>query len=212
MNDINAMITEQKNGNTDYCLNTDEFHGDYKKLADSVLDLAAFGMRDQLTGIPNRRSFDYRLNWEWKRAIREKSPISILMLDVDKFKNYNDTFGHQQGDVALLSIAKVIKQTVQRLIDFAARWGGEEFIVLLPTTDSAGAVCVAEKIRTEIENMVIPCSNPQGMKITISVGVSTQIPTLDNLPEHTISLADNALYKAKEAGRNRVVFVGEDNS
>jgi diguanylate cyclase (GGDEF)-like protein len=212
LHDINTMIVEQKNGNTDYCLNTGEFHGDYKKLADSVLDLAAFGMRDQLTGIPNRRSFDYRLKWEWNRAIRDKSPLSILMLDVDKFKNYNDTLGHQQGDVALQVIAKTIKQTVKRLTDFAARWGGEEFIVLLPTTNSAGAVCVAEKIRTGIENAEIPCSDPRGMKVTISIGVCTHIPTSLISPEHAISLADNALYKAKAAGRNRVVLVEEDDA
>jgi diguanylate cyclase (GGDEF)-like protein len=212
LNDINTMIVEQKNGNTDYCLNADEFHGDYKKLANSVLDLAAFGMRDQLTGIPNRRSFDYRLKWEWNRAIRDKSPLSILMLDVDKFKNYNDTLGHQQGDVALQVIAKTIKQTVKRLTDFAARWGGEEFIVLLPTTDVAGAVCVAEKIRTEIENSVIPCPDPRGKKVTISIGVSSQIPTARILPEHAIALADTALYKAKAAGRNKVIFAEEDNA
>ena len=212
LNDINTMIIEQKNGNTDYCLNADDFNGDYKKLADSVLDLAAFGMRDQLTGIPNRRSFDYRVNWEWKRAIREKSPLSILMIDVDKFKNYNDSFGHQQGDVALQTIAKTIKQTVKRMIDFVARWGGEEFIVLLPTTDSAGAICVAEKIRAEIENMIIPCADERGNKITISIGVSTQIPTAHNSHEHTISMADSALYKAKEAGRNRAVYLGDDTN
>jgi diguanylate cyclase (GGDEF)-like protein len=210
LNDINSMIIEQKNGNTDHCLNTDEFHGDYKKLADSVLDLAAFGMRDQLTGIPNRRSFDYRLDWEWYRAMREKSQLSILMIDVDKFKNYNDAFGHQQGDVALQTIAKTINQTIKRLTDFAARWGGEEFIVLLPTTDSAGALCVAENIRSGVENVIIP-GDIKSNKITVSIGINTLIPTLQNSSEHAISLADNALYKAKETGRNRVVFLGKDN-
>jgi diguanylate cyclase (GGDEF)-like protein len=205
------MIVEQKKGNTDYCINTDEFHGDYKKLADSVLDLAAIGMRDQLTGIPNRRSFDYRLNWEWNRAIRDRSPLGILMLDVDKVKNYNDTLGHQQGDVALQVIAKPIKQTVNRLTDFVARRGGEESIVLLPTTDSAGAVIVAEKIRAAIENAVIPCKDPRGTKVTISIGVSSKIPISQSTPEHAISLADSALYKAKAAGRNRVIFIREDS-
>jgi diguanylate cyclase (GGDEF)-like protein len=134
------------------------------------------------------------------------------MLDVDKFKNYNDTFGHQQGDVALQVIAKTIKQAVKRLTDFAARWGGEEFIVLLPTTDLVGAVCVAEKIRAEIENVIIPCPDPRGMRVTISIGVSSQIPTSNISPERVIALADNALYKAKAAGRNKVIFVGEENA
>ncbi|MDR0447363.1 MAG: diguanylate cyclase [Treponema sp.] len=206
---INTMIAEQKKGNTDYCLDTGDFSGDYKILANSVLELTAFGMIDQLTGIPNRRSFDNRLDLEWNRAIREKDAISIMIIDVDKFKNYNDTFGHQQGDVALKTTAKTIKQTIKRAMDFAARWGGEEFIVLLPSTDSAGAVCVAEKIRMEIENMIIPCTDLKGTRLTVSIGVNTLIPVTDSPIDRFLSVADTALYKAKETGRNRAVFGGE---
>ena len=204
--DINIMITEQEKGNTDYCLDTQAFHGDYKVLADHILELADFGMKDQLTGIPNRRSFDNRMYLEWKRAIRDKKPISILIIDVDKFKNYNDTFGHQQGDVALRMVAKAFTQSIKRAVDFGARWGGEEFIILLPDTDERGAVKVAEKIRAKIEHTVIPCTDARGSHITVSVGAATQIPIQDSSFDHFISQADAALYRAKETGRNRVVF------
>ncbi|MDR0444074.1 MAG: diguanylate cyclase [Treponema sp.] len=212
LDDINIMITEHEKGNTDYFLDTDEFHGDYKKLADNILELSALGMRDHLTGIPNRRSFDNRLDLEWKRAIREKNLISVLILDVDKFKNYNDTYGHQQGDVALQTVAQTLKQSVKRSIDFVARWGGEEFIVLLPSTDSEGAVSVGEHIRKEIENAPIPCSVEGGKRVTVSVGVNTQIPAANNSISSFITIADNALYKAKETGRNRVVSGANDNN
>ena len=209
--DINVMIYEHERGNTDYYLNTDYFHGDYKVLADNILELAQLGMRDQLTGIANRRSFDNRLNLEWGRAIREEEPLSILMLDVDNFKNYNDTYGHQQGDAALQTIANVLRRSVKRSLDFAARWGGEEFVILLPGTDSAGALIVAENVRKEIENEPIPCSDSGAAKVTVSVGVSTKIPTRYSRIEHIISMADHALYSAKETGRNRVVFRGADD-
>ena len=206
--DINIMIYEHEKGNTDYCLDSEAFNGDYKVLADNILDLTDLGMKDQLTGIPNRRSFDNRLNLEWNRAIREKQPLSILMVDVDRFKKYNDAYGHQQGDVALQIIARVLKQSLRRSVDFAARWGGEEFAVLLPATDSNGAALVAEKIRKEIENEPIPCSDAGGGNVTVSIGIGSQIPTRQSMIENLISLADGALYKAKESGRNRVVFCG----
>jgi len=202
--DINIMVAEHKKGNTDYGFNTDPFRGDYKVLVDSVLELATFSMKDQLTGLPNRRSFDNRLDLEWNRAIRDKTPVSILVIDIDKFKAYNDTFGHQQGDIALRTVASVIRQSLNRSIDFAARWGGEEFVVLLPSTESSGAVRVAEIIRAAIEKAVIPCDDARGRKATISIGVNTQIPGHDCLISEFVSAADDALYKAKEAGRNRV--------
>ena len=208
--EINVMIYEHEHGNTEYYLDTEDFHGDYKILADNILDLAALGMKDQLTGIPNRRSFDNRLNLEWGRAMREKKPLSILMLDVDKFKNYNDAYGHQQGDVALQTVAKSLKRSIKRSVDFAARWGGEEFIALLPITSSAGAVSVAEKVRKNIENAIIPSVDEGSSKLTVSIGVSSKIPSPENSIGVFISAADAALYKAKSAGRNRVVL-GEND-
>jgi len=204
LDDINVVIAEHKKGNTDYDLNTEPFHGDYKILVDSVLELAAFSMRDQLTGIPNRRSFDNRMEMEWNRAIRDKVPISILVLDIDQFKMYNDTFGHQQGDMALQIVANAVVRSLTRSTDFVARWGGEEFMVILPNTNASGAVGVAEKIRAAIEKEVIPCDDERGRNATISIGINTHIPGQDCVIGDFISAADNALYKAKEAGKNRV--------
>ncbi|MCL1859880.1 MAG: diguanylate cyclase [Oscillospiraceae bacterium] len=210
LDDINIMIAEQEKGNTNYVLNTEEFHGDYEKLASNILELAAISMKDQLTGMPNRRSFDNRLEVEWQRALREQESISILMMDIDKFKNYNDTFGHQQGDVTLQTISKTITQSLKRVTDFAARWGGEEFVVLLPNTEKEGAVIVAENIRKAIENELIPCSDERGRKATISIGTNTLIPKPDDKIPEFITAADAALYRAKETGRNKVCHSPKD--
>ena len=204
--DINKTIAEHEKGNIEYFLDADAFLGDYRKLADNIIEMAAFGTRDQLTGIPNRRAFDNRLDMEWSRAEREKSPLSILFLDVDKFKNYNDTYGHQQGDVALKSVAHALRQMVKRPPDFSARWGGEEFVALLPSTDAAGAVFVAENVRAEIEKQTIPATEAGAAHVTVSIGVATLVPEREHQKSDIIAAADAALYKAKETGRNRVVL------
>jgi diguanylate cyclase (GGDEF)-like protein len=161
---------------------------------------------DQLTEIPNRRSFDERINTEWNRAMRDHIPISILMIDVDKFKNYNDTYGHQQGDVVLQTVAKVITKTLMRPTDFAARWGGEEFTVLLSNTALCGALTIAENIRENIENTVIPSTDTANTKVTVSIGVNSLTP-MQNIPiDLFISAADEALYTAKKTGRNKVAY------
>jgi diguanylate cyclase (GGDEF)-like protein len=141
---------------------------------------------------------------EWSRAIREQVPISFLMLDIDKFKNYNDTYGHQQGDVVLQAVAKLLLKSSRRSSDFAARWGGEEFAILLPNTPLPNAMDVAEKIRVNIENEMIPCTGNTTTKVTASIGVNSQIPARDSSLEEFISAADKALYAAKAAGRNQV--------
>ena len=205
LDDIDNMITEHKKGNIDYRMDTGEFFGDYKILADNILELAAYSMKDQLTDLPNRRSFNNRLKLEWERAIREKQSVSLLMIDIDKFKNYNDTFGHQQGDVTLQTVASTIRQSLNRSVDFAARWGGEEFVVLLPGTDAPGAFFVAERIRKAVEDADIPCEDERGRKAYISIGVSTQVPASSEGIEGFIAAADIALYEAKETGRNKVV-------
>jgi diguanylate cyclase (GGDEF)-like protein len=157
--------------------------------------LERISLTDQLTEIHNRRSFDSRLSLEWRRAMREKSPVSLLMLDVDRFKIYNDTHGHQEGDGVLKTVAKSIEQMVRRPSDLVARWGGEEFVVLLPNTDFKGAIGVAESIRLNVEKSTV---------VTVSIGVNTQIPEHSDSLDHFISAADNALYKAKKTGRNKV--------
>ena len=203
--DINTTIIEHEQGNTDYCLDTSGFNGDYKMLADRIVELADLGALDQLTKIPNRRSFDNRLALEWDRSIRGKTPLSIMMIDVDKFKNYNDAYGHQQGDIALRSVAKVFPQSLKRTVDLAARWGGEEFVVLLPDTDSGGALGVAEKIRASVEHTVIPAADAAAANVTVSIGVNTQVPTQTSSIDDFIAKADEALYQAKATGRNKAV-------
>jgi diguanylate cyclase (GGDEF)-like protein len=209
LGDINEMIVEHEKGNIGYSFNTGEFLGDYKRLAESVLELAVFSMRDQLTGMPNRRGFESRFDMEWQRASRERTPVSILMMDIDQFKIYNDNLGHQQGDKTLRAVADTIKQCLRRASDFSARWGGEEFVVLLPNTGAVGAMCVAEIIHSAIENMVIPCEDERGRKATISVGVYSQIPEKDSQPGDFIAAADKALYQAKNTGRNKVCLFEE---
>ena len=164
----------------------------------------ALSFMDELTGLFNRRGFDSRLRLEWNRAKREQTMSSIMMIDIDSFKKYNDVYGHLQGDVALYTVAKVIEQTLKRPADFCARWGGEEFIVLLPDTDLPGALTVAEQIRKNIENTQIPCDNGNITKATVSIGVNTIMPKQDVLVHDFIAGADHALYRAKESGRNRV--------
>jgi diguanylate cyclase (GGDEF)-like protein len=174
------------------------------QIVNQLRTIERISMIDQLTKMPNRRSFDERLNMEWSRAIREQTPISLFMLDIDKFKNYNDTYGHQQGDVALQSVAKILLSSSRRSSDFAARWGGEEFAILLPNTPLTNAVDVAEKIRVNIENEVIPRVGNPPTKVTASIGVNSQIPARDSSLDAFISVADKALYAAKAAGRNLV--------
>jgi diguanylate cyclase (GGDEF)-like protein len=162
---------------------------------------------DQLTNLPNRRSFDERLNMEWKQAVREQTPISLLMIDLDNFKIINDTHGHQQGDIVLREIANLLTRSFKRPGDFAARWGGEEFVVLLPNTPLDGAVELAEKIRADIEKMTIKAANGSEMKITLSAGVNSLVPGNDSPINAFFANADKALYLAKESGRNRVTHL-----
>jgi len=161
-------------------------------------------MHDQLTQLPNRRSFDERLHMEWKRAIREQTNISMLMMDLDNFKKVNDTYGHQQGDKVLQMASNIFPTAFSRPGDFAARWGGEEFAILLPSTHLQGAMLVGERIRSEFEKMEIPCGDGSFLKVTISIGINSQAATLDYSIDRFISNADQALYDAKQAGRNRV--------
>jgi diguanylate cyclase (GGDEF)-like protein len=161
-------------------------------------------MIDTLTNIPNRRYFDDRLRQEWNRAIRNKETISVLIIDVDNFKSYNDTYGHLQGDTALQTIANVFAKALKRSVDFVARWGGEEFIVLLPNTKGSNAFEVAEKIRQQVAGTQIPLADGQATHLTISTGINSQTPLLNSTIDDFIRCADEALYAAKQDGRNKV--------
>jgi diguanylate cyclase (GGDEF)-like protein len=174
------------------------------RIINQLRTIERMSLIDQLTNIPNRRCFDQHLQMEWKQAMREKNPISLLMLDIDDFKNVNDTYGHQQGDIILQMVANTFPRAFRRPIDFAARWGGEEFIALLPNTHLEGAMEIAEKIRADIEKTRTPCSGGV-IEITISIGVNSIVPVQNSSLNAFISNADKALYAAKEAGKNRVL-------
>ncbi len=175
------------------------------RIVRQIRTIERLGMIDALTDIPNRRSFDQRLDQEWSRAMRDRAPLSLLMLDVDNFKIYNDTYGHPQGDVLLQSLAQVLTTTLQRPADFAARIGGEEFAVLLPATDLHGALAVAEDLRKNVEALQIPdVNNDSFTSVTISLGAASVIPDVSNPLSDFVSRADEALYAAKNSGRNRV--------
>jgi diguanylate cyclase (GGDEF)-like protein len=171
------------------------------EIANSALEEMA--TIDPLTGIANRRRFDVFIQQEWLRAHRSREPLSLLLLDADHFKAYNDRYGHQAGDEALRQIANVLRTAVHRITDLAARFGGEEFTIVLANTGGEGGVRVAETIRASIEALRIPhAGSPEGV-VTVSLGVATANDTHAGVSD-LIGASDRALYEAKNLGRNRV--------
>ncbi|MGD0186816.1 MAG: diguanylate cyclase [Roseiarcus sp.] len=168
-------------------------------------DLEALATRDGLTGLANRRSFDVKLAEEAKRACRDQLPLSLLMIDVDCFKLYNDTNGHQMGDECLRAIAQAIAATLWRETDFSARYGGEEFTVIMPNTPLSGGMLIAERLRRAVEDLGIAHSASIACDhVTLSIGGVVAVGR-DIHPDRLIAAADAALYRAKRAGRNRAV-------
>lgn len=164
---------------------------------------------DQLTGVANRRQYDYYSAKKWKEAIRLQIPFSICMFDIDRFKTYNDTFGHPAGDRVIASIAKTVSSYLQRSTDFFARYGGEEFVAILIGESSDKAFGYLKKIRQAIEDLHIPQNPSVSEWVTISVGGITVIPSADRSFDFYLKVADAMLYDAKEYGRNRVVWSNE---
>lgn len=176
------------------------------RIVEQIHTIEMLGLIDTLTNISNRRGFDNMIASEWGRAIREKKTISLLMIDIDNFKIFNDSYGHLQGDVVLQTIAKVLTKTLKRHSDFAARWGGEEFIVILPDTDMDGARMVADNIKANIETSKIQSINRTSpfFNVTVSIGIASENPDINSMITDFIEQADKALYAAKKAGKNRV--------
>ena len=164
---------------------------------------------DGLTQLANRRCFDEYLEQEWQRLGREQLPLSLIMCDIDFFKNYNDTYGHVTGDDCLRKVSGVIKQSVRRPADLAARYGGEEFVLVLPNTDIEGAVSIAESIRHQLSDLAIPHEDsPVSQFVTLSLGVTCLTPKIDSNPSVLLTAADYALYRAKELGRDQTYQIG----
>jgi len=176
-----------------------------EKMAQIALEKLA--TRDGLTGLANRRCFDETLNAEWQRALRQRQPLSLLMVDVDNFKAYNDANGHLGGDECLKRIATAVASEM-RANDLVARYGGEEFAVILPNQSLKGASIVAERIRRRVEQLRVPlygaaCHAPL-QHVTVSIGAATAIAGPDNDASQLVAIADAALYRAKHLGRNRI--------
>ena len=174
--------------------------------------LAVLATSDGLTSLANRRHFDDRLKEEWARARRDGTALSLLMVDVDYFKKFNDLYGHQAGDGCLKALAGVLAREARRPGDLAARYGGEEFVMLLPGTDEAGSAQVGERIRTALRELALPhAHNPISRIVTVSLGGATGWPNKDGPvdPMSLVAAADRALYAAKHEGRDRLVLAGQ---
>jgi diguanylate cyclase (GGDEF)-like protein len=169
--------------------------------------------RDPLSGLMNRRAFDEHLLRIWQHALRDQRFIALVMIDIDHFKRYNDTFGHQAGDLALRNVAQVAQGFARRPLDMAARYGGEEFVLILYDLALVHVLEIAERLRQSVENMQSSAPNGTdmaGSQLTVSLGVGLAVPTMGRTPEGLVQLADEALYDAKRAGRNRVNVKGTD--
>ena len=175
-----------------------------QNLAHANIELQKLAALDGLTGIANRRRFDEALSTEYARGQREKKPLSLVMCDIDQFKVYNDSFGHLAGDLCLKKVAAVLTEHLKRPADLAVRYGGEEFAILLPETDLAGALVVANACRAHLETLALDNPAAAHTIVTLSLGVASVVPSPDSNAEQLVARADKALYAAKTGGRNRV--------
>jgi diguanylate cyclase (GGDEF)-like protein len=174
------------------------------QLEDANRRLEDLSYTDALTGVANRRAFDHALDQEWRRAMRSKQPLSVLMLDIDHFKAFNDTYGHPAGDQCLAALGGTLGGIPRRAGDRVARYGGEEFIALLPSTDGPGTAALAERMRAAVDTLGIPHTRAAGGRVTVSIGHATMQPTEATTPNMLVAAADAALYEAKRTGRNRI--------
>ncbi|PPC75621.1 diguanylate cyclase response regulator [Pokkaliibacter plantistimulans] len=183
-----------------------------QQLLEANLVLQRLTHSDGLTALSNRRHFDDHLEGEWRRAHRDQTSLSLLMIDIDYFKRFNDQFGHIAGDEALQRVANCIGESCSRPHDLAARYGGEEFALILPSTSVAGVKLIAEKVRRQVEKMAIPHVAPsENSVVTVSIGASSIVPKEARPARLLVALADRALYEAKTSGKNRVVFRSQED-
>ncbi len=176
---------------------------EYKNVQATLKELS---VTDELTGLHNRRFLNERLHNEWTRGIRSQQPLSLILLDIDFFKQYNDTYGHTAGDECLKSVASILQRSLMRSSDAATRYGGEEFCLLLPNTPLDGAFDVADRIRSSIKRLNIPHNTSEvSSTVTLSDGIASLIPSSHTKSSLLVTMADEALYEAKALGRNQSV-------
>lgn len=185
----------------------------HAELMDTVL--SRFGLEnaageDKLTGLANRRRFDQALEYEWRRGWRDHVPLSLILIDVDHFKKFNDHYGHQSGDRCLAQVAQILGKSAKRACDLVARYGGEEFVILLYHMTRDDAFQLSERIRASVDTLAMPhVESPYG-RVTISLGGASILPNEHSNPAQLLQTADKALYQAKENGRNRVEWLNPD--
>ena len=206
---VNSYLTEKKL--TEQTIKLQQMNQELQRLTHELQqanhELQRLAVTDGLTQLANRRRFDEYLIHEWLRMMRERQFLSLILCDVDFFKNYNDTYGHPAGDDCLRNVAQAIRHQAKRPGDLVARYGGEEFVVILPNTNSEGAVQVAQDIRQEVNDLNLPHSRSKiSNHVTLSLGVASIIPNPSYSPTDLMNTADQALYTAKEQGRNCSIF------
>ncbi len=173
-----------------------------RALEEANRKLEALSNTDALTGLANRRNFDRVLAQEWNRGQRAGTPLTLVMLDVDRFKHFHDRYGHLAGDACLVALARVLVHAGRRAGDLVARYGGEEFVVLVPGTSGLDAVATARHIQNEVWALELPHAETAPGIVTVSLGVASVVPSAQHTPEHLLREADSALYRAKQSGRN----------
>jgi|GEM_PF-1645904 len=210
LDNANVLIAQLESGTTDFGHGNDSFFDSYIATADSILEVAAFSTKDSVTGLSNKYGFDNRLVLEWNRAAREQTPLSLLIFELDGFNPVGSDMpaekAQKRKDDIFKEVAAVLVRTVKRSTDFIARWSDDEFAALLPITDKDGAMIVANRIRTEAENMVITEASVSGGQIFVNIGVNVHTPDPSEQSAGYVAKAQDALSRAKAAGCNQIVL------
>jgi len=203
IDNINVMIRHLETGDVKPGETDDKFIEDYMATADTILEIAAFSTKDNLTGFSNRYGFDSRIVLEWNRACRDKSTLGIMVFGADGFTGKNDKAKH---DEMMKDIAAMLNKSIKRSTDFISRWSEDEFAILLPMTDVKGSSTVAERILAEIAGLNLPGTPEKGGKATVSMGVNVYAPEFGDQPVEFIDKAYNCFMQAKESGKNSIVY------
>ncbi len=201
----------QRNLDLEIILDTLREHGDaiHDQWYAKIQEARQLAGVDGLTQIANRRRFDEHLKDQWQRMAEQQLPLALILADIDYFKQYNDTYGHLLGDTCLKHVAQALQGTVSHRADLVARYGGEEFAVILPATDLAGAIAIATRMQAQVEYLQLPhASSSVSHYVTLSMGIATVTPSLNQSPQTLLAVADRLLYTAKQSGRDQIAHEG----